>query len=65
LPEFDNCRRWNSGGTGIRQHPATEILLAPKSGDIQPPSSVDHIHVSVETLIRLDLDGSGHRSSQI
>jgi hypothetical protein len=35
--------RPNSGGTGIRQHPATKILLEPESGDIQQPSPADKI----------------------
>jgi hypothetical protein len=36
LLEFGNGR--NPRGTGIRQHPATEILPAPESCDIWPPS---------------------------
>jgi len=41
---ISNCRntvmigRRNPGGTGIRQHPVTGILLAPESGNVRPSS---------------------------
>jgi hypothetical protein len=39
--------RRNPGDTEIRQHPVTEILLAPESSNIRPLSTVDQIPTEI------------------